>query len=322
MYKLLRLYNQNRAKIWTLILIIALLFIVLRVINYYVKQNNEEISNLSKSQYQQEKEYLNTITQNNINLKSQKSVVSGNKIQTKTLQTEVSTIKNFLDACNEQKISEAYNMLTEECKELLYSTEEEFEKYYYNDIFNNGRLSYEIENWINSTYKIDIVPDMLATGKSNNGIVKQDHITVEKKNDEYKLNINNYVGRKQINTSEEKNGITIKINYRDIYMDNEIYNITVTNNSGTTILVDGLESQDTMYLEDDKGLKYLSYYGELTKGSMQLGNQIEKNMEIRYYSGYTSSKEIKKVVFSQVIIDYGKYLKGLEGGTIEIGINL
>ena len=203
-------------------------------------------------------------------------------------------------------------MLTDECKEEMFSTVDELKEDYYNNIFNGERKSFEIENWANNTYKVDIVPDMLATGKSNNGEVMQDHITV----DDDKLNINNYIGRTNIEKSKENDGVTITINYKDAYMDYEKYNITVKNEGDRQITLDSLENPDTMYIEDRNGVKYSSYNHELTKEQMQIGVGETNTLEIKYYSTYISTKDIRRLVFSN--FDSGKYNNEKEEFNINI----
>ena len=153
---------------------------------------------------------------------------------------------------------------------------------------------------------------MLATGKSNNGEVMQDHITV----DDDKLNINNYIGRTNIEKSKENDGVTITINYKDAYMDYEKYNITVKNEGDTQITLDSLENPDTMYIEDRNGVKYSSYNHELTKEQMQIGVGETNTLEIKYYSTYISTKDIRRLVFSN--FDSGKYNNEKEEFNINI----
>ena len=201
MNNLRRLYNQNRKGIWWVIIIIAFFLIILQVTNYFVgKANKEKI---------EENETNNTINVNSesneqVQINTDKSVLTGEGLSKTKLNNEVGTIKQFLENCKNQKLEEAYNMLTDECKEEMYASVKDFREFYYENVFESERVSFEVENWNRDTYKVDIIPDMLSTGKSNNGIVKQDYITVKKVNDEYRLNINNYIGRREINKNKEE----------------------------------------------------------------------------------------------------------------------
>ena len=281
-----RFYDQNRKGIWIAVIVIALFIILLQLINSFVAKDNENNPNSIN---------LNTSKVNtgskNVTVTSGNTSALGESVSTTKVEKDSKIISTFFDNLNNGKFEDAFNMLTDECKE---------------------RKSFEIENWANNTYKVDIVPDMLATGKSNNGEVMQDHITV----DDDKLNINNYIGRTNIEKSKENDGVTITINYKDAYMDYEKYNITVKNEGDRQITLDSLENPDTMYIEDRNGVKYSSYNHELTKEQMQIGVGETNTLEIKYYSTYISTKDIRRLVFSN--FDSGKYNNEKEEFNINI----
>lgn len=302
-----RFYDQNRKGIWIAVIVIALFIILLQLINSFVakdNENNPNSINLNTSK-------VNTESKN-VTVTSGNTSALGESVSTTKVEKDSKIISTFFDNLNNGKFEDAFNMLTDECKEEMFSTVDELKEDYYNNIFNGERKSFEIENWANNTYKVDIVPDMLATGKSNNGEVMQDHITV----DDDKLNINNYIGRTNIEKSKENDGVTITINYKDAYMDYEKYNITVKNEGDRQITLDSLENPDTMYIEDRNGVKYSSYNHELTKEQMQIGVGETNTLEIKYYSTYISTKDIRRLVFSN--FDSGKYNNEKEEFNINI----
>lgn len=291
-----RFYDQNRKGIWIAVIIIALFIICLQLINSFVADENKNNTNSMN---------LNSSTVNtgnrNFTVTSGNTSALGESVSKSKVEEDSQLITTFFDNCNNENLEDAFNMLTDECKEEMFSTVDDLREYYYNNIFNGERKSFEIENWANNTYKVDIVPDMLATGKSNNGEVMQDYITVN----EGKLNINNYIGRTTVEESKEQDGVTITVNYKDTYMDYEKYNITVQNEGDTEITLDSLENPDTMYIEDRNEVKYSSYNHEITKEQMKIAKGTTSTIEIRYYSTYVSTKDIRRIVFS----DYnnGKY---------------
>lgn len=304
MNNLRRLYNQNRKGIWWVIIIIAFFLIILQVTNYFVKRTEEE----KNEDVPTNNINISSGNNNQVQLSSDKSVLTGNGVSKTKLDTEVGTITRFLENCKDQKFEEAYNILTDECKEEMYASVEDFREFYYENVFESGRVSFEVENWINNTYKVNIIPDMLSTGKSNDGIVKQDYITVKKVNDEYKLNINNYIGRKEIKKTAEQEDIIITVNYVDTYIEYETYNMTVKNKRDTNIALDNLYNERTMYIEDKNEVKYPAYTHEIAKELLILDRGVEKTIDIKYYSRYASTKDIKSLVFSGVILNYDGYL--------------
>lgn len=314
MNKLRRFYNQNSRGIWLVAIIIALFFIFLQLIDYWTEEKNrEKISN---------KNYNNTIqneikTQNNIKLESNKSVVTGENKQSSTLNTEIETIQNFLNSCSQGKLQEAYDMLTEECKEEMYNTLEEFINLYYKKIFTEQNMNFNIENWINSTYKVNIYGDILATGKESGGAALQDYITIEKKDKEYKLNINNYIGRRSIDKENIIDDVKIAVIDRNIYMDYETYNIKIENNTQEDILLDTKQNIKSMYIKDSKGGKYSAYSHELTTADLFVQSGHVRNLKIKYYSSFNSSKEIESLVFSDVVMDYNQNTQSINKNSIK-----
>lgn len=297
MHKLMRYYNQNKKKIWGIVGIIVFLLIILQLLNYFAKKNNEaNLNNTANA------EQNNSIVLNNSVLSSDKSAVDDETLSEEKINSEVTVIDQFIAYCNNKELENAYAMLTDECKEKLFSSLEEFENLYYNEIFNGEQKTCEIENWTNSIYMVYFLEDALATGKSNDGLNTQDYITVKKVDDEYKLNINNYVGYTELNKVAEQKNIKIEVLNKDIYMEYEEYTIKVTNNNEESIILDTLYDAETLYLEDKNESHYPMYNNEMTEAMLTVERGQTKEIKIKFYSRYISSKEIKKIVFSNLII--------------------
>ena len=142
----------------------------------------------------------------------------------------------------------------------------------------------------------------MTTGKSNNGYSKQDYITVEEIEDGYKLNINNYIGYTQIDRQTEDNNIIMNVIGKNTYMDYEEYTIKVTNNNENTIVLDGRNDVKSLYLEDSNEAKSSAYTHELTDPMLRVEAGQTKEITIKFYSQYVSTKKIEYVVFSDLIL--------------------
>ena len=314
MNKFMRWYNQNRKKIWMLIGIIALIIVLIQLFNYWSKVNNEKtLQQANQTQNTNEvKEY------NSVALDEMQSTITGENLSPNQL-SEIDTIDMFIEYCNNQQISEAYDLLTEDCKQEMYSTEEVFKEAYYNNVFENTKKNVGVENWIDNIYKVNINDNFLATGKYTKENTKQDYITVEEEEDSYKLNINSYIGKKAINRSNEQNGVQIEVLEEKSYMDYQIFKLRVTNNTDNTIMLDDKQNIKAMYIEDDNGIQYSAYTHEIGESDLEISARETKEIEIKYYSKYGSEKEISKVVFSRMILGY-KTNKPNYNNVIEIEI--
>ena len=192
MINIRRYYNQNRKKIWGVIIIVASAFILIQLLNSVLQANHDKTQNIISNN---EEKKINT---ENSKLTANTSAITGEKISNERLENATKIIDDFINCCNKKELEKAYNMLTDKCKEEMYNSLEDFEKSYYEDVFGGESKTCNIENWANNTYKVNIMNDSLATGKSNNGYSKEDYITIEKVKDDYKLNINNYIGYKEL----------------------------------------------------------------------------------------------------------------------------
>lgn len=299
MNHLIRYYNQNRKKIWRIAIIIASSFLLLQLINYFYKVNHEKIVATNHIN--------NTTVANNsssTSVTTNKSVVDGKSISTRKLQSATTVIDDFISYCNRKELQKAYDLLTEECKAQMFNTLSSFEQSYYQDVFNGENRTCSIENWIDNTYKVKFVEDMITTGKTNQGKAKQDYITVKKVEDDYKININNYIGHTEINQTTTHDNISMEVISRNTYKDYEEYTIKVTNNTGNTILLDKRFDSKTLAIQDKKEVRYSSYSHELTEPMLIVPEGQTKEITIKFYSAYISTKKIEYIVFSDLTI-YG-----------------
>ena len=315
--RLRRFYNQNREQLWFTVLVIVIIIAVVQILNNFAKQKNK--ININNNNYQ------NTVLSQSAKEQrieeSKQSVISDNKVEDKEYERESEIIERFVKFCNTGNKEQAYALLTDECKELLYPTVEDFTNNYINRNFSSYK-AYSIQNYYNDTYKIRLTEDMLSTGKSNNGVAIQDYFTISGN----KLNISEYLGRTQINSSGESNNIKIKVLYKDTFMDYEKYTIEVYNGNSQTIKLDSLEGTKSIYIENVNGIQYPSYSHELIESLLEIPQGNTRQLEVKFYNNYVSTNQIAKMVFSDIILDNNQY-ENIENktqyrnrGTCTIGI--
>lgn len=292
MYRLIKFYNQNRKAIIKAILIIAFLFILLMIFNNNAK-NNKQIP----------KANIDTETISSNNVLTDKSLVTGDSINTKKINEDVNIIETFLNYCKTNNIEQAYNCISNSCKDQLFATIDDFNIIYVDLFFDNKNILYTIENWYDNTYKITIKENALSTGK-NTEYSKQDYITVVDENGEKRLNINGFINKKEINKQKTSDEINIKIIDMFQYMDYTVVNIEIQNNSETQFLLDDLENIKSIYIQDNNDVKYNLYTHELAQNELLVLPKQSKKLRLKFYSKFISTKSINKIVFSNVFINY------------------
>lgn len=301
MNKIIRYFNQNRKKVFIIIIIIVFLFGLLQLLNFFAKNNKNETINISGT---------NPVVQSNKSVVSEKSAVSGTNVPETKLKSETEIIDSFFKYCNDGDIENAYNLLTDECKEEMYPTIDEFKRIYFYDLFSDGKRTYTVENWFGSTYQVRITGDILSTGKLDENQTKQDYITIVKKGSDYKLNINSYVGRTSPkDKTTTYNNVDITIDQIDTYMDYETYTISVKNNTENSILLDTDESTKSVYLLDKNNAKYYFFNNEVLKNKLVVQSKYTNKLKIKFASTYSSTKKIKSIIFSKFVLNYDDYKK-------------
>lgn len=301
MYKIIRFYNQNRKQIIRVIAIITFIIILIQMLNYIYKNKTDNNNQINIS------ENKNSNIGNFGTIVSNKSAITDTKVDNEKLNDDVTVINEFIENCNERNIEKAYSLLSNECKEEMYTTAKDFYENYYMMVFNNNKLEYSVENWIQDTYEVKFIEDMLATGKINDEN-KQDYITIVEENDSFKININNYIGREILNKEIENNDIILNLIQKDIYMDYEVYKVTIKNNTGKSILLAPEDKTNTIYLQNTNGGKFYAASSELLKEELLLENNYIHTIDVKFNKTYSYSNNIECLAFSNVVLDYEEYL--------------
>ena len=289
-----RFINQNLIAIGLAILGFIVIIIVLQILNEGAKENKVIA------------EVTNKVTDT-----TAQTVVSGSNVSEEKSKANQTAIDTFIQYCNTGKIEEAYNLISQDCKNELYPTIEYFRELYWSPVFKTSK-SYSIQSWITEsgkyTYKVKLLEDMLATGKYDNTKIMEDYFTIINSDDGDKISVNSFVEKKLINKSNEVNGKIVTIVSKQVYMDYEVYTIKVENNSNKTILLDSQESFNYAYLVGQNEVEYDSYMDEVFFEDLKVEPGQTKNVNIKFNKMYNPSTKIKAIVFSDIISDYDTYI--------------
>ena len=297
MYRLIRYYNQNRKKVWIAIAIIVFGIILLQVLNNLAKEQRNSNTNYNATNQ--------TSIQDNYNY----SIMSEKKVSKTTSSVNNKIVEQFFEYCNNGDIQNAYSLLSNDCKEVLYPSIDIFTNNYYKQVFKTAK-TYTIQSWYSDkvdTYKVRILEDMLSTGVYNNSEIIEDYYTIIDSDDGIKLNINGYVNREEINKENSENGVNIKIISKDSYMDYEVYNIEIKNNTENDILLDTRKNSNTTYATGENSTKYTSFIYELAEDELIVKSQKTKKLSIKFNKMYNPEREIGAITFSDIILNYEQY---------------
>ena len=151
--KIIRFYNQNRYLFWAIVVTIVGIVGLIHALNHNIEKQNEKNVQISAN--------INNNVVKNTNIDENYTVISGKKLNYVT----TNIIKSFIEYCNTGEVEKAYQLLSDDCKEILYPDLETFTKQYVNRIFNSKKL-FACQAMITDaeyhTYQINFTEDMLA----------------------------------------------------------------------------------------------------------------------------------------------------------------
>lgn len=301
------------------IIVVVFIIVIIQVLNsFYATKSEEEKKNAS-----------NNVNQQNISNKVEKqseAMVQGSISSNEKKEEYAKIIEQFLSYCCDGKPEEAYQLLSNSCKQKLYPTEKAFETGYYNTKFNQKK-TYDFQLWsaINKTYiyLVKIYDDMLSSGVASTQNYIQDYYSVIKEDNVYRLSISSYIKNtsyqttendetgddSEINIDSQVDNISILVTDRDSYMDYEIYHVLVVNNSDNNILLDSTADEDNVVVLDEKGNEFNAMLMELNQEDMFVEKGSSKYIDIKFARSYVSNIEVVKMKFKKVIKNYEQFVQ-------------
>ena len=312
MHRLLRYYSQNRMKIWTMILAIIFILVIIQVFNNIAKN---EVNNKNKETSKNDVSYNN----------ESKSIITQGEVSEQYQEGFGKIIDEFYTYCVNHEPQKAYELLAPDMKKVLYQSESQFENLYYKEKFE-GNKQYSFQSWTRSAddkyiYQIQIYDDMLSTGKRSDEDYIEDYVTIVPVEDSYRLNINSYIGRKEIKKTNENELIKIEASTVDSYMDYEIYSFHIKNNTDNYIMLDTRKNTDTVFITDDKENKFESFLYENSEQDLIIKPKEAKTIQIKFSNSYRSNMKITTIEFTN-IVNYEDYLQNDEVRNYSLKIEL
>lgn len=291
---------DNRYKILGIIIGAILIFAVIQLFNNIAKNSRTNSTNI-------------TVNQNTY--QPADTMIYGGDISEKQQETNSNVIDTFIGYCNNKETQKAYNLLTDECKSLVYPQIEHFQNNFINKIFDTKK-TYSMQSWMTNrglnTYKVKIIEDILSTGKFVEEETSEDYYTIVNQNGEYKLNINSYIGRENINKEKETDNLKILVISKDVYMNYEIYNIQVQNKTNDTIFLDSKQDTKSVYLTGSGTNTFRAFIYELGDATLTLKARQTKYISIKFNKVYNPNVKVGKMVFSNIINNYDDYKQTTE----------
>lgn len=311
MNKIIRYLNQNRIKVIITILIIVFIIVIINVINSVLDQSYENMQRNTTG-----------IIDQSI---PGESVISGENVSEEVTNKNIDIIKNFVEFCNNNDYQNAYNLLTDSCKQELFQTIEVFKTNYCDTVFETD-MTYSLELWYYSTntytYRIIYSPNnILETGNISSENNKEDYITIVEEDTGDRLNINSFIEEQTINKSVEQDNIKVTVNKRFRYKNYEKYSIEIENNTNKTILLCDANNSNDICLVDSNQVEYDSIINEVPTNNLIIEPNTKKILNISFYKQYNLYRTVEGIRFKNIILDAEQYNINPENVT-KLNINI
>lgn len=225
--KLRNFIKRNRK----IIIIVLLLWLLVMVINQFLK--NYSFQDFERTTYNEHQAIMDT----------------GETVPQRLEQPINETIDTYFNYCNNKQYEEAYQMVSDDCKRIYFPTLEDF-KEYVDIVFDENKIYY-LQNFSNYNgtyiYRMRIMEDLMATGLTNkdNLYFYEEKIALKEEDDKISLSLRQYITSENIEEIYEDDYVKITIKSKDVFYEQEIYNIEVKNKtSKTVVLADTQESNE------------------------------------------------------------------------------
>lgn len=292
--------KNNKEKFYNLVsklMIIAVIVFAAIIIMSVGKNSSEETKNVEDKIYN-----------------PKDTVIKGSDVSEEQYQKDSEIVEKFLKYCNEKKVENAYSLISDECKKNLYPSLDAFKNNYYNYIFNNKR-EFNMQSWVSTpnytVYKIRYTNNMLTTGTYQADNVYEDYITLIKNENSEKISLGSFVTTIEINSTSVSNNIETKIIRKNVYLEDEGYEMVIRNNTENTILLSDLSSDDSIRLFDNSNGAYNVYLNKifLTDLVIEPGKAKKVNLMFKKGCELSTNRESSYINFSKIIKNYEEYKK-------------
>ena len=134
---------------------------------------------------------------------------------------------------------------------------------------------------------------------------------------------NKFIRRQTLSKQGGSNGINITINSKCIYVDYEIYNMTVQNNTQNTILLNDGTNANNFSLIGRNNSTFSSVISELPMSSLTLDPQYRKTINIKFNKIYMTRSELDAMQMTNIYLNKQQYdIKQENAEKITIRIDL
>ena len=207
-------------------------------------------------------------------------------------------VEEYIEYCNNKEYEKAYNMISDECKEIFNSFSEY--KAYVANKFGSKKI-YSIQNYSNYDdkyiYAVKLYDDIMATGLTNSTYRYQEEKIVASYDENRKIvfSVGNFVEKKDISSVQENEYLKIDVKNKIVKYSFETYEIKLTNRSENTIIIENgtVDNEVLLNLGNE-------YRKEIDATDIILKPNETKDVNITFNKFCDDGIEAKSIVFDSI----------------------
>ncbi len=270
-------WRKNKTKI----IIALLIWLVIVIINYILKNVNVEIT--PKTTYE-----------------PHTAIMDDSKVPEKLQNPIEELISKYINYCNNKEYENAYNMLSYDCKNQLYPNIEDF-KTYIDSVFDEKK-AYYIQDYSNEKdtyiYSVCIFEDMLATGLTGSEVeYYEEKFVIRNNNGNLELSTREYIGKQDVQNVYEDEYMKISIENMVQTYENQVYTVKITNRCEYPIvLANGSEAKEILLglKNENRNVK------DLPRGGIVIYENQTKTYELKFTKFFDENETAEKLIFNAV----------------------
>ena len=229
------------------------------------------------------------------------AIMDNSKVPDKQVKQIEEMIDKYIGYCNNKEYENAYNMLSGECKNALYSNLDDYKKYI-DRTFNEKKL-YAIQNYSNVDntyiYKVDIFEDILSTGLTGKDgfSIYSEKFAIKNDNGNLSLSITDFLNKRDNYQVYEDNYIKVEVVDVTQTYEEQVYTVKLSNRTEYPIvLADNTEKYEIL-LEIDNDQRNIQ---DLPDRGIYLNPYEVKQLEFKFVKFFDEKSNAKSIIFNAV----------------------
>ena len=211
-------------------------------------------------------------------------------------------IDDFVEYCNNKDYSNAYSLVSDDCKENVFNNEEEKFKLYVDEVFPEEKI-YSIQSYSKTDdfyiYNVKFLNNILASGLTNEDFkYYEEKYAISGDKNNLKLTVGNYMGKEELRSVSEDDYVKIRVTEKRMFYSKELYKVKITNKTDNIMVIaDGTEAEEIVLTigNDNRGMYNSGLYIVLQPGETQ-------EYELYFNKFYDEKNDADGIGFSKIRI--------------------